>query len=79
MNPPINLVNSTFLRELDLLTKAVDRDPSIGAVVLTGGGWRQFEQVLTSVLKVPAAFNLVTVVILLLEFRHLPCPDALVR
>ena len=35
-NPPVNLADFAFLRELDLLTKAVDRDPSIGAVVLTG-------------------------------------------
>jgi len=37
MNPPINLANAAFLRDLDVLTKAVDRDPSVGAVVLTGG------------------------------------------
>ncbi len=36
-NPPLNLANPLFLRELELLTKAVDRDLSIGAVVLTGG------------------------------------------
>lgn len=36
-NPPLNLANPLFLRELELLTKAVDRDLSVGAVVLTGG------------------------------------------
>ncbi len=36
-NPPVNMADTAFLRELDLLTRAVDRDPSVGAVVLTGG------------------------------------------
>ncbi|MGQ0840226.1 enoyl-CoA hydratase/isomerase family protein [Actinokineospora sp.] len=36
-SPPVNMADATFLRELDLLTKAVDRDQSVGAVVLTGG------------------------------------------
>ncbi|MGH3375694.1 MAG: enoyl-CoA hydratase/isomerase family protein [Actinoallomurus sp.] len=36
-SPPVNMADARFLRELDLLTKAVDRDPSVGAVVLTGG------------------------------------------
>ncbi|MGI9085796.1 MAG: enoyl-CoA hydratase/isomerase family protein [Aeromicrobium sp.] len=36
-NPPLNMANPLFLRELEVLTKAVDRDPSVGAVVLTGG------------------------------------------
>ena len=40
--PPLNMANGAFLRELDLLTKAVDRDPSIGAVVLTGGPAERF-------------------------------------
>ncbi len=37
VTPPLNMANATFLRELDVLTRTVDRDPSIGAVVLTGG------------------------------------------
>ena len=36
-SPPLNFATTTFLRDLDLLTEAVDRDASIGAVVLTGG------------------------------------------
>lgn len=36
-NPPLNMANPVFLRELAVLTKAVDRDLSVGAVVLTGG------------------------------------------
>jgi enoyl-CoA hydratase/carnithine racemase len=36
-SPPVNMADATFLRELDRVTKAVDRDPSVGAVVLTGG------------------------------------------
>lgn len=37
VSPPLNMADATFLRELDLLTRAVDRDRSVGAVVLTGG------------------------------------------
>jgi enoyl-CoA hydratase len=36
-NPPLNFVTTTFIRELDQLTRSVDQDPSVGAVVLTGG------------------------------------------
>ena len=36
-SPPLNLGNFAFMRDLDILTRAVDRDDSIGAVVLTGG------------------------------------------
>lgn len=36
-SPPVNMADARFLRELDRLTKAVDRDPSVGAVILTGG------------------------------------------
>ncbi|MBO0768152.1 MAG: enoyl-CoA hydratase/isomerase family protein [Solirubrobacterales bacterium] len=41
-NPPFNYVGTTVIRELNLLTRAVERDPSIGAVVLTGGVEGQF-------------------------------------
>ncbi|SBV03756.1 Enoyl-CoA hydratase/carnithine racemase [Streptomyces sp. Ncost-T6T-1] len=34
-NPPLNLITTAFLKDLDRLTRAVDRDPTIGAVVLT--------------------------------------------
>ncbi|HEX6652097.1 MAG TPA: enoyl-CoA hydratase-related protein [Thermoleophilaceae bacterium] len=36
-HPPLNYATTVFIRELDLLTRAVDRDPSVGAVILTGG------------------------------------------
>jgi enoyl-CoA hydratase len=36
-SPPLNFANSAFIRDLDVLTDAVDKDDSIGAVVLTGG------------------------------------------
>lgn len=36
-SPPLNFVTTAFIRDLDALTLAVDRDRSIGAVVLTGG------------------------------------------
>ena len=36
-SPPLNFLNMAFIRELDRLTQAVDEDPTIGAVVLTGG------------------------------------------
>src|SRR5262245_53590337 len=35
--PPLNFMTTVFIRELYELTKAVDKDKSIGAVVLTGG------------------------------------------
>ncbi len=35
-SPPMNFASATFVRELDQLTQAVDRDISVGAVVLTG-------------------------------------------
>lgn len=34
-NPPLNLITTKFLQDLDALTHTVDRDPSVGAVVLT--------------------------------------------
>lgn len=36
-NPPLNFMTTGFIRELDELTRSVDRDPTVGAVVLTGG------------------------------------------
>ena len=33
-SPPLNFVTTSFLRDLDRLTRAVDRDDSVGAVVL---------------------------------------------
>ncbi|WP_280449549.1 hypothetical protein [Nocardia brasiliensis] len=36
-DPPSNFVTAALIRDLDLLTKAVEADPSVGAVVLTGG------------------------------------------
>jgi enoyl-CoA hydratase/carnithine racemase len=41
-SPPLNFATTTFLRDLDRLTQTVDRDRSIGAVVLTGGVERRF-------------------------------------
>lgn len=35
--PPLNFMPVAFLRDLDRLTSSVDRDPTVGAVVLTGG------------------------------------------
>lgn len=37
VTPPLNFATSGLLRDLDLLTRAVEHDPSVGAVVLTGG------------------------------------------
>ncbi|TQC49824.1 enoyl-CoA hydratase/isomerase family protein [Rhodococcus sp. WS4] len=36
-SPPLNFVSTAFVRDLDALTAAADRDDSVGAVVLTGG------------------------------------------
>jgi enoyl-CoA hydratase len=36
-SPPLNFATTAFIRDLDELTRAVDRDRSVGAVVLTGG------------------------------------------
>ncbi|MFC9967030.1 enoyl-CoA hydratase/isomerase family protein [Nocardia ignorata] len=36
-DPPLNFVTTAFVRDLDVLSAAVDRDSSVGAVVLTGG------------------------------------------
>ncbi len=36
-HPPLNFMTMAFMRELDRLTRCVDRDASVGAVVLTGG------------------------------------------
>src|SRR6187401_2590482 len=35
-NPPYNFMTSAFVDDWDLLTRAADRDGSVGAVVLTG-------------------------------------------
>jgi enoyl-CoA hydratase/carnithine racemase len=35
--PPLNFVTTAFIRDLDRLTSSVDHDPTVGAVVLTGG------------------------------------------
>src|SRR4051794_14676773 len=39
-DPPLSFATSTFVRELDELTDAVDRDLTIGSVVLTGADGR---------------------------------------
>jgi enoyl-CoA hydratase/carnithine racemase len=36
-SPPLNFATTAFIRDLDRLTTAVDRDPTVGAVVITGG------------------------------------------
>ena len=36
-NQPLSFLNMAFIRDLDRLTQAVDDDPTVGAVVLTGG------------------------------------------
>ena len=36
-NPPLNFMTTVFIRELEQLTRTVDRDPTVGAVVLSGG------------------------------------------
>lgn len=36
-HPPLNFMPFAFIRDLDRLTCSVDRDPTVGAVVLTGG------------------------------------------
>jgi len=36
-NPPLNFMTTGFIRELDQLTRSVAQDPTVGAVVLTGG------------------------------------------
>jgi enoyl-CoA hydratase/carnithine racemase len=36
-HPPLNFMPFAFMRDLDRLTSSVDRDPTVGAVVLTGG------------------------------------------
>src|SRR4051794_10919124 len=36
-SPPLNFATTALIRDLDRLTSAVDRDPTVGAVVLTGG------------------------------------------
>jgi enoyl-CoA hydratase len=35
--PPLNFVTTAFIRDVDALTVAVDRDDTVGAVILTGG------------------------------------------
>jgi enoyl-CoA hydratase len=35
-NPPHNFATTVFIRDLDQLTRRVDQDPTVGAVVLTG-------------------------------------------
>lgn len=41
-NPPLSYMTTVFIRELDQLTRSVDRDPTVGAVVLTGGAEGRF-------------------------------------
>ena len=41
-NPPLSFLNMAFIRDLDRLTDAVDDDPTVGAVVLTGGAPDRF-------------------------------------
>ncbi len=41
-NPPLNFMNAAFARDLRKLVTAVDRDPTVGAVVLTGGPSERF-------------------------------------
>ena len=36
-HPPLNFMPMAFMRDLDRLSSSVDRDPTVGAVVLTGG------------------------------------------
>jgi enoyl-CoA hydratase/carnithine racemase len=36
-NPPLNFMTTGFIRELEQLTRSVDQDKTVGAVVLTGG------------------------------------------
>jgi enoyl-CoA hydratase len=36
-HPPLNFMPFAFIRDLDRLTRSADRDPSVGAVILTGG------------------------------------------
>jgi enoyl-CoA hydratase/carnithine racemase len=36
-HPPLNFMPFSFIRDLDRLTRSVDRDPDIGAVVIMGG------------------------------------------
>ena len=36
-HPPLNFMPFAFIRDLDRLTRAADDDPSVGAIVLTGG------------------------------------------
>jgi len=36
-SPPLNFATTAFIRDLDQLTSVVDGDPTVGAVVLTGG------------------------------------------
>lgn len=36
-SPPLNFATTAFIRDLDQLTGAADRDRSVGAVILTGG------------------------------------------
>lgn len=41
-NPPLNFVSTAFIRDLERLTSDAERDPSVGAVVLTGGAEGRF-------------------------------------
>lgn len=40
--PPLNFMTMAFSRDLDRLTTSVDHDPTVGAVVLTGGVENRF-------------------------------------
>lgn len=37
-NPPLNFMTTVFIRELDQLTRSVDRDPTVGAAGFLAAG-----------------------------------------
>ncbi|WP_107656749.1 enoyl-CoA hydratase/isomerase family protein [Nocardia suismassiliense] len=59
--PPLNFATPEFVRDLDLLTAAVDADDTVGAVVLTGGLPGRFlthadPRALTGMIELPHPF-----------------------
>lgn len=59
--PPLNFVTPEVVRDLDQLTRAADRDDSIGAIVLTGGLPGRFlthadPRALTGMIELPHPF-----------------------
>lgn len=54
VNPPVNLIDSDSLHDLDRLTRAVDRDPSVGAVVLELAGFVASQMSKASSVSLPA-------------------------